>query len=160
MFKYVSVHSDKIPKDLPLGTKFEVVHKFGEGIAADDPKLKWVKVNYYVINLIHEEGTFKKGSFQKDLGSIVCYNFYSLKKAMEHVYFYKDNPRYIGDPFKKIILVKMIPVIDRLSSELAARYILKKCFGFKNIYGGFPFMLGHSKAKDWKKSIHKKYRVR
>ena len=51
--------------------------------------------------------------------------------------------------FKKIILVKMIPIIDRLSSKLASRYILKKCYGFKNIYGGAPFIVGHSKANDW-----------
>jgi hypothetical protein len=41
-----------------------------------------------------------------------------------------------------------MPVIDRLSSELASRYILKQCFGFKNIYGGSPFIFDHSKSKD------------
>ena len=95
------------------------------------------------------KGTIKKGSSIKSLGEIVCYNFYSKKKAVEHAYFYKDNPRYIGDPFKKIILLKMLPIIDRLSSELAARYVLKQFFKFRNIYGGSPFIIGHSKAKNW-----------
>ena len=149
MFKYVSVHPDAVPKDLPFNTKFEIKNISEEGINMGDPKLGWIKENYYVINLIHKTGTIKKGSSIKSLGEIACYNFYSKKKAVEHVYFYKDNPRYIGNPFKKIILVKMLPIIDRLSSELAARYILKQCYGFKNIYGGAPFIIGNSKAKDW-----------
>jgi hypothetical protein len=151
VFKYVSVHPDLVPKDLPFDIKFEATHETGEGVDMSDPKLRWAKVNYYVINLAHKEGTLKKGSLQKRLGEIVCYNFYSKKKAAEHAYHYKNNPRYIGDPFKKIILVKMMPLIDRLSSELAARYVLKECFEFKNIYGGSPFIFGHSKAKNWLK---------
>ena len=149
MFKYVSVHPDSIPKDLPFNTKFDVENISREGVDMGDPKLGWKKVNYYVINLTHKKGTIKKGSSIKSLGEIVCYNFYSKKKAVEHAYFYKDNPRYIGDPFKKIILVKMIPIIDRLSSELAARYVLKQFFKFRNIYGGSPFIMGHTKAKNW-----------
>ena len=149
MFKYVSVHPDSIPKDLPFNTKFDVENISREGVDMGDPKLGWKKVNYYVINLTHKKGTIKKGSSIKSLGEIVCYNFYSKKKAVEHAYFYKDNPRYIGDPFKKIILLKMIPIIDRLSSELAARYVLKQFFKFRNIYGGSPFIIGHSKAKNW-----------
>jgi len=149
MFKYVSVHPDSIPKDLPFNTKFDVKNISREGVDMGDPKLGWKKVNYYVINLTHKKGTIKKGSSIKSLGEIVCYNFYSKKKAVEHAYFYKDNPRYIGDPFKKIILVKMIPIIDRLSSELAARYVLKQFFKFRNIYGGSPFIMGHTKAKNW-----------
>ena len=27
MFKYVLIHPDKIPKDLPLNTKLEVIHE-------------------------------------------------------------------------------------------------------------------------------------
>ena len=149
MFKYVSVHPDSIPKDLPFNTKFDVENISREGVDMGDPKLRWKKVNYYVINLTHKKGTIKKGSSIKSLGEIVCYNFYSKKKAVEHAYFYKDNPRYIGDPFKKIILLKMLPIIDRLSSELAARYVLKQFFKFRNIYGGSPFIIGHSKAKNW-----------
>ena len=149
MFKYVSVHPDSIPKDLPFDTKFDVKNISGEGVDMGDPKLGWRKVNYYVINLTHKKGTIKKGSSIKSLGEIVCYNFYSKKKAVEHAYFFKDNPRYIGDPFKKIILVKMIPIIDRISSELAARYVLKQFFKFRNIYGGSPFIMGHTKAKNW-----------
>ena len=149
MFKYVSVHPDSIPKDLPFNTKFDVENISREGVDMGDPKLRWKKVNYYVINLTHKKGTIKKGSSIKSLGEIVCYNFYSKKKAVEHAYFYKDNPRYIGDPFKKIILLKMLPIIDRLSSELAARYVLNQFFKFRNIYGGSPFIIGHSKAKNW-----------
>lgn len=149
MFKYVSVHPDAVPKDLPFNTKFEIRNISEEGVDMGDPKLGWKKVNYHVINLIHKTGTVKKGSSIKSLGEIICYNFYSKKEAIEHAYFYKDNPRYLENPFKKIILVKMIPIIDRLSSKLASRYILKKCYGFKNIYGGAPFIVGHSKAKDW-----------
>jgi len=151
MFKYVSVHPDSVPKDLPHDTKLEIKNISGEGINMGDPKLGWIKANYYVIDLVHKKGTIKKGSSKTSLGEIVCYNFYSEKKAVEHAYFYKDNPRYIGDPFKKIIVVKMIPIIDRLSSELAARYVLKECFNFKNIYGGSPFIVGHSKASNWLK---------
>ena len=151
MFKYVSVHPDTIPKDLPFNTKFDVKNISAEGIDMGDPKLRWKKANYYEIDLIHKTGTIKKGSSIKSLGCIVCYNFYSKKKAVEHAYFYKNNPRYVGDPFKKIILVKMVPIIDRLSSALAARYVLRECFNFKNIYGGSPFIMGHSKAKDWLK---------
>ena len=55
----------------------------------------------------------------------------------------------IYSPYTVEILVKMIPLIDRLSSELSARYVLKECFNFKNIYGGSPLIIGHSKAKDW-----------
>ena len=149
MFKYVSIHPDYIPKDLPCDTKFDVKNISAEGVDMGDPKMGWKKANYYVINLIHKKGTIKKGSSIKSLGEIVCYNFYSKKKAVEHAYFYKNNPRYVGDPFKKIILVKIIPLIDRLSSELAARYILKEHFKFKNIYGGWPFIIGYSKSKDW-----------
>ena len=149
MFKYISIHPDKIPKDLPLNTKLEVIHESGEGIDMTDPKLKWIKYKHYVINLVHKEGSLKKGSSTKELGTVVCYNFYSKKKALEHAYHYKNNPRFVGDPFKKIILVMMIPIIDRLSSELATRYVLKKHFGFKNIYGGWPFIIGYSKPKDW-----------
>lgn len=151
MFKYVSVHPDSIPKDLPFNTKFDVRNISGEGINMGDPKMGWIKTNYYVIDLIHKTGTIKKGSSIASLGEIVCYNFYSKKKAVEHAYFYKNNPRYVGDPFKKIILVKMVPIIDRLSSELAGRYVLRECFNFKNIYGGSPFIFGHSKAKNWLK---------
>ena len=151
MFKYVSVHPDTVPKDLPFNTKFDVRNISGEGVNMGDPKMGWIKTNYYVIDLIHKTGTIKKGSSIASLGEIVCYNFYSKKKAVEHAYFYKNNPRYVGDPFKKIILVKMSPIIDRLSSELAARYVLKQCYGFKNIYGGSPFIFGHSKTKNWLK---------
>ena len=104
MFKYVSVHPDAVPKDLPFNTKFEIRNISEEGVEMGDPKLGWKKVNYYVINLIHKTGTVKKGSSIKSLGEIICYNFYSKKEAIEHAYFYKDNPRYIGNPFKKIIL--------------------------------------------------------
>lgn len=149
MFKYISIHPDKIPKDLPLNTKLEVIHKSAEGIDMTDLKLRHRKVNFYEINLVHKEGSLKKGSSIKELGTIVCYNFYSKKKAIEHAYHYKNNPRFVGDPFKKIIFVMMMPIIDRLSSELAARYVLKKYFGFKNIYGGWPFIVGCSKPKDW-----------
>lgn len=151
MFKYVSVHPDSVPKDLPFDTKFDIKNISAEGIDMSDPKLGWKKANYYVIDLIHKKGTIKKGSSITSLGTIVCYNFYSKKKAVEHAYFYKNNPRYEGDPFKKIILVKMIPIIDRLSSVLASRYVLKECFNFRNIYGGSPFIIGHSKAKNWLK---------
>ena len=131
MFKYVSVHADPVPKDLPFNTKFEIRNISEEGINMGDPKLGWIKANYYEINLIHKTGTIKKGSSIKSLGEIACYNFYSKKKAVEHAYFYKDNPRYIGNPFNKIILVKMLPIIDRLSSELAARYVLNNAMGSK-----------------------------
>ena len=151
MFKYVSVHPDTVPKDLPFNTKFDVRNISGEGVNMGDPKMGWIKTNYYVIDLIHKTGTIKKGSSIASLGEIVCYNFYSKKKAVEHAYHYKNNPRYIGDQFKKIILVKMAPIIDRLSSELAGRYVLRECFNFKNIYGGSPFIIGHSKAKNWLK---------
>ena len=151
MFKYLSVHPDKVPKDLPFNIKFISTNRKEEGVDMGDPKLGWAKVDYYIFDLVQKVGTLKKGTSFKGLGEIICYNFYSKKKAIEHAFYYKNNPRYIGNPFKKIILIKMLPLPDRISSELAIRYVLKQFFGFKNIYGGWPFVLGHSKAKDWKR---------
>ena len=37
MFKYVSVHPDTIPKDLPFNTKFDVKNISAEGIDMGDP---------------------------------------------------------------------------------------------------------------------------
>ena len=59
MFKYVSVHPDDVPKDLPFDTKFDIKNISGEGVNMGDPKLGWIKANYYVINLIHKKGTIK-----------------------------------------------------------------------------------------------------
>ncbi len=151
MFKYLTIHPDKVPKDLPFDTKIISRRIKTEGIDMGDPKLRWTKVDYHIFNLVQKVGTLKKGTSTKDLGEIISYNFYSKKKAIEHAFYYKNNPRYIGNPFQKIILIKMLPLPSRVSSELAIRYVLKNFFDFKSIYGGWPFIIGHSKAKDWNK---------
>ena len=133
------------PKKKDRGQKIQIsaIHKLSNKLG--------IPVRHPISFDENELDHIKKGSTITSLGEIVCYNFYSKKKAVEHAYHYKNNPRYIGDQFKKIILVKMAPIIDRLSSELAGRYVLRECFNFKNIYGGSPFIMGHSKAKDWLK---------
>ena len=151
MFKYLTIHPDKVPKDLPFDTKIISRRIQREGVDMGDPKLRWTKVDYHIFNLVKKVGTLKKGTSTKDLGEIICYNFYSKPKAVENAYYYKNNPRYIGNPFQRIILIKMIPLPSRVSSELAVRFVLKQFFGFKSIYGGWPFILGYSKAKDWKR---------
>lgn len=122
----------------------------GEGIDMGDPKLSWSKENYYILNLYHNIGTLKTGRKRKDLCEISCYNFYSKKEAVKKALYYKNNKRYIGDPFKKIIIIKTLPIIDKFSSELAARYVLKFIYNYKNIFAiGWPLVLGHSKTIHW-----------
>ena len=153
MFKYLTIHPDKVPKDLPFDTKIISRRVKEEGVDMGNPKLGWAKVDYYIFNLVQKVGTLKKGTSSKSLGEIICFNFNSKSKAVENAYYYKNNKRYIGNPFKKIILIKMITLPNRISSELAIRYVLKQFFGFKSIYGGWPFIIGHSQAKDWKENI-------
>ena len=77
MFKYLTIHPDKVPKDLPFDTKIISRRIQREGIDMGDPKLRWTKVDYHIFNLVKKVGTLKKGTSTKDLGEIICYNFYS-----------------------------------------------------------------------------------
>ena len=137
--KFVVVAAFDVPKDLPHNAKFRTQFISTQGIHTGDPKLRWVKTKYYEIDFVYKGGSFKEGSNYNSKGNFTCWTFFSKQKALEHVAFYKNNPRYEKNILKKFYLVETFGFFDFFLVQMATRCVLKNKFAYKNIYGGFPF---------------------
>ena len=152
--KFVVVGADDVPKDLAHNAKFRtrLISNQGismKGINYPDPKFhkegfniknyKWVKQKYYEIDFVYKSGSFKEGSNYKSEGHFNCWTFFSKKKASEHVESYRNNPAYEKNILKKLYIVETFDFFDFFLVQMATRCVLKNKFGYKNIYGGFPF---------------------
>ena len=152
--KFVVVGADDVPKDLPHNAKFRTRFISNQGISMKgihypDPKFhkegfniknyKWIKQKYYEIDFVYKGGSFKEGSNYNSKGNFTCWTFFSKQKALEHVAFYKNNPRYEKNILKKFYLVETFGFFDFFLVQMATRCVLKYKFGYKNTYGGFPF---------------------
>ena len=145
--KFVVVGADDVPKDLPHNAKFRTRLISNQGINYD-PKIHkerfnikgwgWVKQKHYEIDFVYKSGSFKEGSNYKSEGHFNCWTFFSKKKASEHVESYRNNPRY-EKYTKKLFIVETFGFFDFFLVQMATRCVLKYKFGYKNIYGGFPF---------------------
>lgn len=138
--KYIAVAPDNVPKDLPHNAKFNVKFSSKEGVDMGDPYLKWRKDESYEISITSLIGSLKKGSKVKNVGEIICWVFPNEKKAIEHILFYSNNPRYEKNVYKKFIIVKVISFFNFIAVRLAFRAVLKKNFKYTSLYGGFPFV--------------------
>jgi len=145
--KYIAVAPDHVPKDLPHNTKFVVKFISEEGIMMGDPELRHAKNDYYEINISSLAGSLKTGSRIKNVGKILCWVFSSEKKAIEHVLFYRNNPRYEKNVYKKFVIVKVINLFNFISVRLAFRAVLKKNYKYASLYGGFPFVRAFTRLK-------------
>ncbi len=147
IIKYIAVSPDEVPKDLPHNFKTNIkLHKY-EGINIGDPKLGHIKDQHYETIFSYKDGTIKKGSEIKSTGCILSWVFSSEEKALNHINFYKNNPRYDKNVYKKFIIVKVFNLYEKLSIYLAVRLLLKKKFNYKNLYSGFPFIIKYFSIK-------------
>ena len=147
IIKYIAVSPDEVPKDLPHNFKINIKLHMYEGINIGDPKLGHIKDRHYETIFSYKDGTIKKGSEIKSTGCILSWVFSSKEKALNHVNFYKNNPRYEKNVYKKFIIVKVLNLYEKLSVYLAVRLLLKMKFNYKNLYSGFPFIIEYFSIK-------------
>jgi hypothetical protein len=140
--KFVVVGTDDVPKDLPHNAKFRTRFVSEQGMNfGKDSKFRWIKQKYYKVDFIYKSGSFKKGSNYNSKGEFTCYTFFSKRKALEHIEYYRNNPRHTKNILKKLFIVETYGFFDVFLILMATRCVLKNKFNYKNIYDGFPFAI-------------------